>query len=384
MTGRFTHGLMIGKFYPPHRGHHDAIRAAAAQCTRVTVLVMAATVETIALADRVRWLREEHAGDPGVEIRGVRCDAPMDATDPRVWTAQIAAMRAALRQDGGSDDVDVVFSGEDYGTEMARWFDAADVRIARSPLSATVVRDDLAGRWGDLAPATRAGLTTRVVVVGAESTGTTTVARRLTEHYAARGGAWAGTQYVAEFGRDYTKIKWERTPGIALADMVWTAADFDLIGPEQTRREEAAARIGSPILICDTDALATTVWERRYLGAASRTGQPWADVPPRAVYLLTDHRGVPWDDDGMREGDLNVRASMTEWFADTLTAAGQSWVLLTGDLDDRVSLAIRTIDPLLEHRATFGAPITGPGFEPTPSANLRETSNKSEFVRRCN
>ncbi|MFV8228697.1 hypothetical protein [Mycolicibacterium fortuitum] len=48
----FRHGLMIGKFYPPRIGHHEAIRAAAARCDRFTVLVMAAAVETIQLADR--------------------------------------------------------------------------------------------------------------------------------------------------------------------------------------------------------------------------------------------------------------------------------------------------------------------------------------------
>ncbi|AJR30261.1 hypothetical protein MFTT_50850 [Mycolicibacterium fortuitum subsp. fortuitum] len=51
------------------------------------------------------------------------------------------------------------------------------------------------------------------------------------------------------------------------------------------------ARVGSPILICDTDAFATAIRKRRYLGDAS--GGPWTEVPPRAVCLLTDHEGVP-------------------------------------------------------------------------------------------
>lgn len=162
---------------------------------------------------------------------------------------------------------------------------------------------------------------------------------------------------------EYTQLKWERWPGIALDELIWTAADFDAIGVEQTRREEAAASAGSPVLICDTDAFATAIWERRYLGSAARTGQPWTQVPPRAVYLVTDHEGVPWDDDGMREGDLEVRAAMTGWFIDALTAAGQSWVLLTGSLSERLSMAVRTVDPVVELRARFGEPLHGPGFE---------------------
>ncbi len=360
----FRHGLLIGKFYPPHQGHHDAIRAAAARCDSFTVLVMAAAVETVLLADRVSWLQSEHTGDVNVRIIGIRCDAPLDVSDQQVWAAQVATMRAALNHAGISPCVDAVFSGDDYVVELARWFGATPVQTSRVG-SSTAVRRDLAGHWHQLAAATRAGLTTRVVAVGAESTGTTTVAERLTAHYAARGGAWAATQCVPEYGREYTALKWAENPDVELTELTWTSADFDAIGPHQTRLEEAAARVGSPVLICDTDAFATAVWKRRYLGAASLSGEPWSVVPPRAVYLLTDHVGVPWLDDGMREGDLSVRAAMTGWFTEALTAAGHSWVLLTGTLQERLRLAVRTVDPLLELRARFGEPLHGPGFEPT-------------------
>lgn len=361
MTGH-RHGLLIGKFYPPHRGHHAAIRAAAARCDRLTVLVMAAAVETVPLSNRLAWLRAEHADGANVRIIGVRCDAPLDLTDERVWTAQVAIMQAALRAGGPPEQVDAVFSGEDYGAELARRFGAQAVRLYRSPLSSSAIRADLAGRWDDLAAPTRAGLTTRVVVVGAESTGTSTIAGLLADHYAARGGPWSATRCVGEYGRDYTLLKWDRTPGADLVELNWGTEDFDLIAVEQSRREEAAARIGSPVLICDTDAVATAVWERRYLGADARAGQPWTRVGPGAVYLVTDHEGVPWHDDGLREGDLAIRAAMTGWFIDTLTAAGHSWVLLSGSLHQRLDLAIRTVDPLIALRARFGAPLGGPGF----------------------
>ncbi|WP_059016465.1 AAA family ATPase [Mycobacterium sp. M26] len=360
---RYRHGLLLGKLYPPHLGHHAAIREGASLCEQFTVLVMASAVETVPLADRVAWLQAEHAGEPGLRVIGVRCDAPVDVTDERVWAAQVAVIEAALRVLGEPVAVDAVFSGESYGAELARRLGAADVRLGPRVTSATAVRRDLAGRWSDLAPATRAGLTTRVVVVGAESTGTTTIAGLLASHYRSRGGSWALTCCVGEYGREYTQLKWERSPGMALDELVWTADDFDAIGVEQTRREEAAASAGSPVLICDTDAFATAIWERRYLGAAARSGQPWTRVPARAVYLVTDHEGVPWDDDGMREGDLEVRAAMTGWFIDALTTAGQSWVLLTGSLSERVAMAVRAVDPLLELRARFGEPLHGPGFE---------------------
>ncbi|NJC68585.1 AAA family ATPase [Planosporangium thailandense] len=362
----FRHGLVIGKFYPPTRGHHHLIRTAAARADRLTVVCMASAVETIPLADRVAWLRAEHAGEAHVTITGVRCDAPMDLGDVTVWAAQVAVMRAAVAT-VTDEPVDAVFTSEAYGEELAAWFAAKHVLVdperVAVPISGTAVRADLAAGWDHLAPATRAGLATRVVFVGAESTGTTTVSRLLADHYRARGGGWARTGWVGEYGREYTTVKWRRDrtarPDLALDDLEWTAGDFDAVAVEQTRRENATAAQGSPLLVCDTDAFATAVWERRYLGARARTGQAWATgLPRRAVYLVTDHHGVPWVDDGLREGDQAVRAAMTGWFTDALTRAGESWVLLTGSVEQRLALAIRTIDPLLARAATFAPPVS--------------------------
>jgi HTH-type transcriptional repressor of NAD biosynthesis genes len=226
-------------------------------------------------------------------------------------------------------------------------------------------------------PERRAGLVCRVVVLGAESTGTSTVAQTVADHYRQRGGVWARTSTVGEYGRDYTQSLWDRQRARALAsgrtapaltELVWGHADFDAVAARQTELEEEAARSGSPLLVCDTDALATSIWERRYLGPNARRGQWWARPPARPrhdLYLLTSHVGVAWIDDGIREGDLATRAAMTDWFADALTVAGLPWVTLEGPLEQRASLALRSIDPILRRRLSFAAPLSGPGFPST-------------------
>jgi NadR type nicotinamide-nucleotide adenylyltransferase len=372
MTGRFEHGLVIGKFYPPHLGHHHLISSAAGQCRRVTVLVMAAADESIPGADRARWVAATHAPDQNVRVMSLPSDAPIDYTDNIVWTAHVALMHAAATQVSDTP-VDAVFSSELYGDELAARLGAEHVLVDPErrtiPVSSTGVREDLASSWHLLAPATRAGLALRVVLVGAESTATTTMSRLLTEQYQARGGVWGRTQCVAEYGREFTESKWAQTiaeaeargcPEPSLDQLVWTRDDFDRVAMEQTKREEAAASECSPLLICDTDAFATGIWERRYLGDAARQCQSWATelLPRRDVYFLTSHDGVPWFDDGLREGDLNIRASMTGWFAAALTRAGHSWVLLTGDVEQRLRLATAVVDRLLRARMSFAASIT--------------------------
>jgi HTH-type transcriptional repressor of NAD biosynthesis genes len=372
MTVPFPSGLVVGKFYPPHRGHLSLIEVAAAQCRQVTVLVMAARAETLPLADRVAWLRAACGGLPAVTVAGVRCDVPVDFASETVWAAQVAVMAAAL--DGnGRPRPDAVFSSEPYGDELAARLGARHVCVDQGrvtvPVSASRIRADLAGCWDQLIGPAQAGLAARVVVLGAESTGTTTIAELLAAHYRRRGGAWARTVCVSEAGRGYTVTKWQQARAAAVAagqreplldELVWTQADFDAVAAEQTRGEEAAATAGSPLVVCDTDAFATSVWERRYLGGTARGLQPWAagDLPRHAVYLVTSHDGVPWHDDGLREGDLDIRSAMTGWFTSALTAAGHSWVLLAGGLDERLELAVRVTDSILEQQARFGPAIT--------------------------
>jgi len=361
MTG-YRHGLIVGKFYPPHAGHHYLIRTAADLCDRVSVVVAASQVESVPLVDRVAWLQEEHATEDNVEVIGVLDDAPVDYDSPQAWAAHNSVFDAAVRQ-LGDDQIDAVFSSEKYGDDLAAHFGAVHVEVDRDrlehPVSGSACRDDLAAMWNHLAPATRAGVAVRVVVVGAESTGTTTVSRALVERFRARGGVWAATGWVGEYGRERSEQKLdairEVTPSAGLEDVCWTGEDFAHIAAVQTRRENAAARSGSPLLVCDTDAFATQVWERRYLGEQSHQAASVA-VPRHDVYLVTDHSDVPFVQDGLRDGE-HLRADMTRWFSDALTATGRSWVLLTGSLDDRVRLAGEVAENMLRLRRTFSKPL---------------------------
>jgi HTH-type transcriptional repressor of NAD biosynthesis genes len=372
MTTPFPSGLVVGKFYPPHHGHLHLIETAAGRCREVTVLVMAARAETVPLGERVAWLRAACWGLPAAKVIGVPCDVPVDFGSRPVWAAQVAVMASALEANGLAPP-GAVFSSEPYGDELAVRLGAQHVCVdpgrATVPVSASQIRADLAGNWELLIGPAQAGLAARVVVLGAESTGTSTIAELLAAHYRERGDAWARTRCVLEVGRDYTVTKWEEARAAAamagqpeppLEELAWTHSDFDAVAAEQTRREDEAAFAGSPLVVCDTDAFATSVWERRYLGAAARGLQPWAtiDLPRHAVYLVTSHKGVSWHDDGLREGDMAIRAAMTGWFTAALTAAGHSWVLLTGIIEDRLDLAVRVTDSILEEQARFGRAIT--------------------------
>jgi HTH-type transcriptional repressor of NAD biosynthesis genes len=344
---RFRHGLVVGKFYPPHAGHHALVDAAAKECDRVTVVVAAHSAEALPLDLRVRWLREAHAHSPHVRFVGVPDDHPIDYDDPAIWDLHCAVFRAAA-----PDPVDAVFSSEAYGDELARRFGAVHVCVdltrAAVPVSGTAVRADPVAHWDLIGPGVRAWLTRRVIVVGAESTGTTTTARALARQFRVRGGVWAHTRWVPEFGRELTarKLAALRTarPQAVVDDVTWDRTDFVTVAREQNAAEDAAARTGAPILIGDTDALATTVWEQRYL--ASTSGEVRAAVRPPDLYLLTSHDGVPFVQDGLRDGE-HLRAWMTGRFREVLDASAVPWLELTGSHAARLRTALAACDALL-------------------------------------
>jgi NadR type nicotinamide-nucleotide adenylyltransferase len=374
-TKRYRHALVLGKFYPPHAGHHHLIRTAAKASERTTVAVLASSVESIPLADRVYWLAAEHWADPGVSVLGDVDDHPIDLYDNEIWELHVGIVRSVLARramrdgDPGIAAVDAVFTSEDYGPELARRLGAEHVAVDPNrltyPVSGTAVRADPVAHWSHLASVTKAGLTARVVVLGAESTGTTTLAEELTDHFRSRRGSFTDTRLVPEYGRVHTEQKLAAEQALAKAggripptldNLVWTVGDFvDVAGRQAVAEDEAAAH-GAPILLCDNDPWAATVWAERYLDRAyDEVSAAVGDRRPN-LYLLTDHVGVPFTQDGWRDGE-HRREWMTARFVRGLRERGVPWVLLTGNREHRLRRAVRACDALLRTHFRFAPPL---------------------------
>ena len=207
--------------------------------------------------------------------------------------------------------------------------------------------------WLALSPEERSARSVRIVLVGAESSGKTTLVASLVERYRARGGVWATTGSVPEYGREYTEMLLARQgvidadPDAPVHSAEWTADDFAAIAVEQQRTEDAAAAAGSPVLFCDTDAFATQLWERRYLGDGSTAAFDAVPLlPVRGLYLLSDIEGVEFEQDGIRDGE-DYREAMQRWFEEELTARDQPWALVGGDASARLEASILLIDQVL-------------------------------------
>jgi len=328
----FARAVVIGKFLPPHRGHKLVVDTAEAQSRQVTVIVCARPSDPIPGELRRLWLQQIHPA-----ARVLLIDDHYDPSDSRVWAEN------TVRWLGHRPDV--VFSSEEYGPRYAALMGARHVAVdperRRWPVSGTAVREDPYLHWDAIEPPVRAFFAKRVCVLGAESTGTTTLARALAGHL--------GTAWVEEYGRAYTEQKW------AGGDFAWRTEEFVEIAGEQARRAEAAAAGADRVLVCDTNAFATVLWHRRYVGNGGEPVQQIARADRCDLYLLTGDE-IPFVQDGLRDGE-HVRHQMHRWFEEALAAQPVPWRLLRGSPGERLREAVRCTRELFRGSAWSPLPL---------------------------
>jgi NadR type nicotinamide-nucleotide adenylyltransferase len=171
-----------------------------------------------------------------------------------------------------------------------------------------------------------------VCIIGAESTGTTTLARELAKHY--------HTVWVPEYGRYFAEGKLPLGP-----DAPWRTDEFVSIATAQKKFEDELAKDANKVVIADTDAFATSVWHERYMGGVAEAVERIADSSPHDLYILTGDE-IPFEQDGTRDGE-DIRHDMHKRFEEKLRETNRPYVLLRGSLEERVREAVRAIDELL-------------------------------------
>ena len=169
----------------------------------------------------------------------------------------------------------------------------------------------------------------RVVLIGAESTGKTTLAQRLAAHYE--------TVWAPEYLRQFVERKG------ALPE----PSDTRLIAQGHLAQEKALRPQARRVLFLDTDLISTCVYHRYYFGTCPAWLHRRAAEQSADLYLLTDI-DIPWTPDpGQRDGPA-VRATLHMLFRDALQARGLAHVLLSGTLEARMKTALRAVDALFE------------------------------------
>jgi NadR type nicotinamide-nucleotide adenylyltransferase len=175
----------------------------------------------------------------------------------------------------------------------------------------------------------------RVAILGAESTGKSTLAEALAAHYR--------TLWVPEYLRDFVEIH-QRTPH----------EDEQLfIAATQVEHEAAAAASAATLLFCDTTPLMTAIYSRFY----------WSRVDARLDGLARNRSydftvvtapDTPWVADGLQRESAAVRQAIHEQLLAMLDLLNTPYLLAAGDLEQRVRQVDAVLSGLIKNRT---API---------------------------
>ena len=172
---------------------------------------------------------------------------------------------------------------------------------------------------------------TKIVLYGPESTGKTTLAKQLSEHY--------NTVWVPEYAREYLQKKWDETREIC------TINDLIPIAKGQITMENKLAKKAHEILICDTNLLVTKVYSEAYFdGYCDPRLAQHALENTYDLYLLTNI-DIPWIKDDLRDKP-NEREHMFGLFKSSLEKYNRTFSILQGNQQERLHRAITEIEKI--------------------------------------
>jgi nicotinamide riboside kinase len=171
-----------------------------------------------------------------------------------------------------------------------------------------------------------------IALLGAESTGKTTLARSLATALATSLTAPAcRVAVVAEYLREFCDER-GRTP---------RREEQPHIAAEQTRRIDAAAQ-AHDIVIADTTAVMTAVYSEHVFGDASLYASALDAHAPCALTLLTA-LDLPWQADGLQRDGPHVREPVDAAVRAALARAGVAYSVVSGSGDARCAMALACV-----------------------------------------
>jgi NadR type nicotinamide-nucleotide adenylyltransferase len=328
-----SHGLYLGKFAPFHLGHEYMINEALKAVEKLTVLIYEAPGLTeVPLARRANWIRTFNS-----DIEVIECpDGPTEVTYEIIGMQEHEKYVVSKL---GDRRITHFFSSEPYGKHMSAALGAEDVRIDEAreslPISATKIRDDFYAHRKFLNPGVYFDHLIKVVLLGAPSTGKSTLAEKLAEHFK--------TTHMPEYGREY----WE------LNNIQRRLTPEQLLEIAETHRERelTMGHEANQFLFIDTNALTTEIFSHYYHGdSLPRLRELSHETKERYDLVLLCGDDIPYDDTTDRSGEAN-RSDFQKTTTEELKKRGIKYHEVTGSIQDRISQVSRILESMTEGNA---------------------------------
>jgi NadR type nicotinamide-nucleotide adenylyltransferase len=168
----------------------------------------------------------------------------------------------------------------------------------------------------------------RVAILGAESTGKSTLAAALALHFHT---VWV-PEYLREFVETEARVPFEQ--------------DQFRIAQIQLAREHAAAAGASRFLFCDTTPFMTAVYSGVYWGRVDPQLAALDLLHDYAVTLVAAPDG-PWVPDGLQRDSAAVRQAVHQAVIEKLERRAIAYTLVTGGPEQRIAQAQRVLERIV-------------------------------------
>jgi NadR type nicotinamide-nucleotide adenylyltransferase len=331
-------GFTLGKYAPFHRGHQYVFDTALAECDELLVLIYDTSVITTPLHIRAGWIRALYPQVTVIE----GWDGPEGYSTERAF--EIMQEEYILQMLAGRR-VTHFYSSEFYGDHVSKALGAVDRRLDEGrntvPISATMIREDPFRYRSFLSDMVYRDLITKVVFVGAMSTGKSTLTEALAQRF--------NTTFAPEYGREYwTQHQVDRRIGLEA---------FDEIAVGHLEREEEALLQANRYLFVDTNAITTYQYALDYHGKAPAllTQLALENAQRYDLFFLCDV-DIPYDDTWDRSGDQKRHVFQKQVIADLL-ARRIPFILLSGSLEERMAKVEAVLGRFVMYGNFFGRGI---------------------------
>lgn len=311
-TFDMTHGFILGKFAPFHKGHEYLVEKAQSNCERLTVVVYSSADDEIPGWLRYHWVKNTF---PELDVRH------LVGGDVVQYLQSVVQMGSPVLFDSG---VKYLKTAQALGFLHQN----IDPNQENYPVSSAEIRVNPQVNWELLPRAVRPHYIRRIALVGPESCGKSYLAQQLARHF--------DTVFVEEYGRTYCEKY----------GMDSTELDFAHVAGGQLYREDEMAMEANRLLFCDTELIVTQVWSEVYFEGNCQPWIYWANHARRYDLFLLCAPDIPWMNDGLREFE-GQREWMFARLKDELEARGLPFRVIQGAFAERTALAVRAVDSLL-------------------------------------
>lgn len=172
----------------------------------------------------------------------------------------------------------------------------------------------------------------KIVIIGPESTGKSTLCTQLAEHY--------NSSWCPEYAREYLL---KNGTNYSFDDLLTIAKGQLSLEDEYSKKMEEPY----PPLFIDTDMYVMKVWCEFVFGKCHRFILNQIIERTYDLYLLCN-TDLPWEEDELREyPDLESRQQLYKIYKDILINQQTPWVEIKGNYKERLDIAITAVDGLL-------------------------------------